>query len=398
MPEADFFKKLEEQYSRGFPFVVYRKPILSESSGEVKAFLQQDKKLFYTENFSESGFVFAPFETSRKSILIPENASEKLIFDQAVSEEISASGNSQKEEISEEKKSAHVQLVEKAVAALKSGEMEKVVLSRKEEVSLKEADPLKLFQELLKTYPTAFVYCWYHPEVGCWLGATPETLLKVEGNRFKTMALAGTQKFQGTMEVDWGEKEKQEQQFVTNSIIENLKTSGVEKMELSAPYTARAGNLLHLRTDISGENPKSKFQIPENFGTDVPRNVSAIWPNTISALHPTPAVCGLPKEKAKEFILSEEKYNREFYTGFLGELNLHKNVQRSRTKRNVENLAYRAVKKATDLYVNLRCMKIEEGKAVLFIGGGITKDSDPEAEWEETVNKSKTMKKVLLKS
>ncbi len=117
----------------------------------------------------------------------------------------------------------------------------------------------------------------------------------------------------------------------------------------------------------------------------------------ISALHPTPAVCGLPKEKAKKFILSEENYDREFYTGFLGELNLQKNVQRSRTRRNVENLAYRAVKKETGLYVNLRCMKIEDGKAVLFVGGGITKDSVPEDEWEETVNKAQTMKKVLLK-
>ena len=396
MPEADFFKKLEAQHSLNLPFVAYRKPILSGNSGTVNAFLLKDDQLSFTEDFSESGFVFAPFDTSEKTILFPESASEKLTFEQVVSEEVQPLHTSQKGGIPEEKKSAHVELVAKAVSALKAGKMEKVVLSRKEDVELNDPNPLKLFKELLNTYPTAFVYCWFHPKVGCWLGATPETLLKIEGRHFRTMALAGTQKFSGTMDVEWGKKEKQEQQFVTDSIVENLESCGFENLEISKAYTAKAGNLLHLRTDIIGKIPNSKFQIPKDKEGTAAINRGSVE-RIISALHPTPAVCGLPKEKAKEFILSEENYNREFYTGFLGELNLQKNVQRSRSRRNVENLAYRAVKKETDLYVNLRCMKIEEGKAVLFVGGGITKDSVPEDEWQETVNKAETMKKVLLK-
>ncbi|WP_029035973.1 chorismate-binding protein [Salinimicrobium xinjiangense] len=387
MPEAEFFEKLEAQFAGKLPFAAYRKPILTGNSGEVKALLQQDKQLRYNVDYTESGFVFAPFDTSGKAVLFPEKASEKLIFEQVVSEEVPAVSTSQKGEIPEEKMSAHIELVRKAVSALQAGEMEKVVLSRREEVQLNDPNPLKLFKELLNAYPTAFVYCWFHPEVGCWLGATPETLLKIEGNSFKTMALAGTQKYNGTIDVEWGEKEKQEQQFVTDSIVENLESCGVENLEISHPYTARAGNLLHIRSDINGVLDSK----------DTPWGVSTRCQNVISALHPTPAVCGLPKEKAKAFILSEENYNREFYTGFLGELNLQKNVQRSRTRRNVENLAYRAVKKETDLYVNLRCMKIEDGNAVLYIGGGITKDSVPEDEWQETVNKAVTMKKVLLK-
>ncbi|MFD2518488.1 chorismate-binding protein [Salinimicrobium flavum] len=384
MTEDLFFERLRKHYEQNLPFIAYRKP---EATG-VQAFLQQNADLYTTEDFTESGFIFAPFDDRKKTILIPENASEKLIFEQVFSEEASTSVDSPKEEISEEKKSAHIQLVSKAVLALKTGEMDKVVLSRKEDVKLKEKAPLKLFRELLKTYPTAFVYCWFHPKVGCWLGATPETLFKVEGTRFKTMALAGTQKYTGTMEVTWGGKEKQEQQFVTDSIVENLKQSGVENLKISAPYTVRAGNLLHLRTDITGIMHSKAVR--SDGSTE---GISGI----ISVLHPTPAVCGLPKEKAKEFILSEEGYDREFYTGFLGELNLQKNTQRSRNRRNVENLAYRAVKKETALFVNLRCMKIEAEKAELFIGGGITKDSVPEDEWQETVNKAETMKKVLLK-
>ena len=196
------------------------------------------------------------------------------------------------------------------------------------------------------------------------------------------MALAGTQQFNGNTEVEWGEKEKQEQQFVTDSILENLEKAGVSQggMETSEAYTAKAGNLLHLRTDISGRFSASGVNLEK----------------LLYALHPTPAVCGLPKEKAKNFILSEENYDREFYTGFLGELNLQSSRSRSSNRRNVENLAYRTVKKETALFVNLRCMKLSGGTAEIFIGGGITKDSNPEAEWEETVNKSQTMKKVLF--
>jgi isochorismate synthase len=94
----------------------------------------------------------------------------------------------------------------------------------------------------------------------------------------------------------------------------------------------------------------------------------------IQLLHPTPAVCGLPKEQSKAFILENENYDRTFYTGFLGELNM-------------EN--------KTDLFVNLRCMEICESQANLFMGCGITKDSIPEKEWEESINKSFTMKRVL---
>lgn len=376
MPENAIFERLRKHYDQKLPFVAFRKP----ESNSGTAFFQLREELFTTEDFRESGFVFAPFDAEKPALIIPENASEKAIFDTsvlAVSKKVNLGALFS--EASEEAKQQHISLVKKGLSKLNSGDLQKVVLSRKEQVELKDPDAVKLFQELLAIYPSAFVYLWYHPQVGLWLGATPETLLKIEGRNLKTMALAGTQKFSGSMEVNWGEKERQEQQLVTDEILARL-TGWVEGLKASQVHTAKAGNLLHLKTDISG-----RLAAGENLD------------QIIKALHPTPAVCGLPKEKAKEFILLEEDYDREFYTGFLGELNLQKNVQRSRTGRNVENLAYRAVKKETDLYVNLRCMKIEDGGAVLFVGGGITKDSVPEDEWQETVNKAETMKKVLLK-
>ncbi|MFB1039347.1 MAG: chorismate-binding protein, partial [Polaribacter sp.] len=100
----------------------------------------------------------------------------------------------------------------------------------------------------------------------------------------------------------------------------------------------------------------------------------------IRALHPTPAVCGLPRELARTFLFENENYDRSFYTGFLGELNLQDSKDTA---------------KSSALFVNLRCMRIQNNKAAIFVGGGITKDSDAANEWEETVFKAKTMKRML---
>jgi isochorismate synthase len=200
------------------------------------------------------------------------------------------------------------------------------------------------------------VYCFYHPKIGTWLGATPEQLLKANDKEFQTIALAGTQKDQGSNEVVWAKKEQEEQQFVTDYIVEKIKGVASEVL-VSEPYSLKAGSIWHIKTDISGTlNSTSSLQ------------------KVIQLLHPTPAVCGFPKDNAKAFILANENYDRSFYTGYLGELN-------------IEN--------KTDLFVNLRCMKISDSQAHLFMGCGITKDSIPEKEWEESINKSATMKKVL---
>jgi isochorismate synthase len=253
---------------------------------------------------------------------------------------------------------------------------------------------LNLFRRLLKKYPDAFVYLMHHPKVGTWLGATPEKLLEVERNRIKTMALAGTKKYQDTLDVAWGEKEREEQQIVTDSILDNLKEY-VSNIKTNGPSTIRAGGLLHLRTDISGEIIlPSRKDAMHLFSGDAMHRISTLK-NIITALHPTPAVCGLPKIEAKEFILNHENYDSEFYTGFLGEINMPQEMKRSSNRRNQENQAYSSIVPKTSLFVNLRCMKISDSRAEIFVGGGITMDSDPEAEWEETQNKASTMKAVL---
>ena len=369
----EFLERIDTQYNAQLPFVIYRKP--NESA--VNGLLQETNDLVYTEDFTEKGFVFSPFDNTEKSVLMPLELSDKLKSLVPESTAIDSIESSSKVDNTLQKE-IHIKLVERGVEAIKNNQFKKVVLSRTESVSLSENNPITIFNNLLQNYASAFVYCWYHPKVGLWLGATPETLVKIEGQRFSIMALAGTQNYKGSLDVTWQAKELQEQQYVTDFILDSIETT-IDNINVSKIETVKAGNLLHLKTRIWG----------------------VLKPNAISlkdllySLHPTPAVCGLPKEAAKQFILEEEHYNRGFYTGFLGELNLEITSAPRSGKRNIENRAYATTKKSTQLYVNLRCMQLKENKAIVYVGGGITESSNPENEWEETVSKSLVIKKVL---
>ena len=376
MTSEDFFDNIQQHYNRQLPFVAYRKP----NEAEVKALLQKDDSLNYVKYFTENGFVFAPFDDREHAVLIPIENSEGVKTDSV----IPANPSSYREripsiesELLSDSKEHHISLVQSGIDAITSGYFQKVVVSRKETVNYSEANSLQLFKRLLNAYTSAFVYCWYHPKTGLWLGATPETFLKIDGKRLSTMALAGTQVYKGTLDVHWEDKEKAEQQFVTDYLEHSLKAL-TERIYLSETKTVKAGNLLHLQTNISGF-------LKEDQGID----------RIISVLHPTPAVCGLPKNTTKQFILENENYKREFYTGFLGELNLKTTMSPRSSRRNIEDRAYTMTRNTTQLFVNLRCMQLQESKAIIYVGGGITKDSVPENEWEETVNKSLVMKNIL---
>jgi len=364
---ATFFEKIEDQLSKKLPFVVYRKPRASD----LIAIFQKDDRLHLIQDYSEIGFAFAPFDTNGPSYFFKPDTvlrddivfRQKPILDKAgVHLDLTT-------------KISHIDLVEKGISEIKNGTFNKVVLSRNVAVECSK-QPLELFQSLISKYDSALRYLWYHPRIGMWLGATPEILLRIENKQFTTMSLAGTQPYIEDIEPTWGTKEIEEQKLVTQYIFDALKDK-IRDFQISKTESVRAGNLWHLRTKLSG---KTKDGLAE----------------VIKALHPTPAVCGLPKEAAKNFILKNENYNRDFYTGFLGELNLKIETGRSSHRRNIENKAYRSIKTVTELFVNLRCMQLKDQTAIIYIGGGITKDSQSEKEWEETVAKSRTMLNVVL--
>lgn len=374
MNSKDFFDYISEHLNKDLPFVVYSLP----NTFETKAVLQKDTALYKIEDYNETGFVFAPFDIRKDAILMPHSKSRMLLTldDVEVENEETLPFDIDNNE------AHHIHLVEKGIESINKGNLEKVVLSRKETLQLESPlDPLKVFKTLLNSYNSAFVYCWYHPNVGMWLGATPETLLSIERNKLSTMALAGTQDYFGTLDVDWNTKEIDEQKLVSN-YVEKALQEHIKDIEISDVQTVKAGKLLHLRTDISGEL------------IDHSKSIQKL----ILKLHPTPAVCGLPKIDAMQFILDNENYNREFYSGFLGELNKETKVQPRSGRRNIENTAYAFNKRSTNLFVNLRCMQLQDSKAILYVGGGITKDSNPEKEWLETVNKTNTIKSVITTS
>ena len=370
-----FFETLKSHFHSNLPFVAFRNP----NKTDIKCYLQKDDTLHNTSDFTESGFVFAPFDADEKATILPIDACDVLSINDAVLDENKSTQTIKPSLLDEVSKMTHIQLVKKGIEVITSDNFQKIVLSRNERLPLSNSNPISIFKKLLATYETAFVYCWFHPKVGLWLGATPETLMQIDGQRLITMSLAGTQKYNGTLDINWTPKELNEQQLVTDFIVRSLQSS-VGNISVGKTETVKAGNLLHLKTSIIA-----------NFKPQI-SNLKGL----LASLHPTPAVCGLPKDAAKQFIIKNENYKREFYTGFLGEMHIKTSVSRNSNSRNVENNAYATVKTVSNLFVNLRCMKIDNQEAIIYVGGGITKDSNAESEWEETVQKTLVMKKVLV--
>lgn len=350
---TDLFQKIQSQLQSGFSFAVFSKP----GSDTITGIFRNSSEAHLLTDFSQKGFAFAPFEGNDVCFIPADDAD---ILSVLVKNNDFIPAEAKQPAINAIAKTGFESLVAKSVAAIQSGAFEKLVVSRTEAVEAVE-DITTIYSKLLAAYPMAYRYCFYHPASGLWMGATPEQLLKVENKTLHTVALAGTQLYKEGETAIWENKEKEEQQFVTTYIIESVQPYAAE-IRKTEPYTFRAGNIVHIKTDISAE-----------------LNDTQSLKGIIDTLHPTPAVCGLPKQEAKQFLLDNEGYNRQYYSGYLGELNIDLDTGQHKT----------------DLFVNLRCMKVTGKTAHLFIGCGITKDSNPEKEFLETVNKSMTMRRVI---
>jgi isochorismate synthase len=258
-----------------------------------------------------------------------------------------------------------VKLVNKAIDQIKSGSFEKVIISRLKKAPIDpDFDLSKTFLNISEKYHNAFVSLVCIPEIGTWIGASPETLIKVDADQyFYTESLAGTQLYQENQEfseVAWTQKEIEEQALVSRYIINCFKKIRLREFEEIGPKTIIAGNLMHLRTQYKVDMEATGFP---DLGTIM-----------LELLHPTSAVCGLPQKPALDFILAHEKYDRSFYSGFLGPVN---------------------VNQETHLFVNLRCLQLFKNTALLYAGAGILENSNPEKEWKETEIKCETLLKVL---
>lgn len=253
-----------------------------------------------------------------------------------------------------EYKEEYLQNLSQVISIIKENKLPKLVLSRRKiidyngEINIKES-----FNNLCKTYPNAFKYVFKKDNVS-WIGAFSEVLGKYnkKTSEFETMSLAGTL----PVEEAWSEKEIEEQKPVS-TYIRNVLTqyNKEESLEESETYDHISGNIKHLKTDF-----KAKINA-EDLET------------VIQALHPTPAVCGIPKDFCFNEIQKVEKFPRELYAGFI--------------KIETDEMVY--------YFVNLRCARLYKNKVHLFVGGGITAESNIEKEWQETELKSEAILRNL---
>lgn len=337
-------EKASYYFSKKLPFALFVKPNQVQLNG---VFQNTDELVEFS---GQKGFVFSGFYNT-KDVVLPfdscEVIQENWSYEKQYQERIYFSDSEGVE---------FKNLVQKGINAIVENQFEKVVLSRKIEIPNDAINSIESFKNLVNTYSTAFRYLFYHPQIGLWMGATPEQLVKIKNGEFYTMALAGTQPYSD--DIVWGEKEIKEQDLVTD-FIKNQIEDKVDTIKISDATTHRAGSIVHLKTDISG-SIKSSIQ---------PLDL-------VKALHPTSAVCGMPLQQARSFILEHEGYDRKYYSGYLGEW------------KGMEN---------SDLFVNLRCCEFLENAVAVYVGCGITKDSIPEHEFIETFNKSRTIVSILVR-
>lgn len=248
----------------------------------------------------------------------------------------------------------YTELVQLGKKAILENKFKKIVLARSKELAItSELNISAILQKVAAEYSSAFISLFHTKEMGTWMTATPEILASIDKEgTFKTIALAGTQQLKEGESIQravWTQKEIEEQAFVCRYIISCFKKIRLREYEEEGPRTVQSGNLLHLRTDYSVNTKELNF--PE-LGTVM-----------LELLHPTSAVCGMPKEITLEFIKEHEGLDRKLFSGYIGPVN---------------------VGEESHIFVNLRCANLFANKVILYAGAGITKDSEPEKEYQET--------------
>ncbi len=316
-----------------------------------------DSDIFYTlEPSQDKPVSFVSFDSRT---ILDFTGSLKEISRAAITDlKISPKSKSQQIETAKETQESYAAKITQAQDFIVKNDLKKLVLSRRKLLMYLDIDAekkLSLAKSFLKfcdSYPSAFCYI-FEKNGEIWMGGFSEVLGKFnkKNNAFETMSLAGTL----PLDEDWSDKEIEEQKAVTDYIHSILKRFS-SHLNISSTKDMISGNIKHLKTDFSAEiSPESLDKI-------------------IAELHPTPAVCGFPKELCMQGIRGIEHFNREFYAGYI--------------KVETQDFIY--------YFVNLRCASFFKNYAFLFVGGGITLKSYADKEWQETELKSKAVQNNLV--
>lgn len=250
-------------------------------------------------------------------------------------------------------KAAYLSQAQQLIKDLNRGMADKIVLSRIKKSAQIVADPKQLYEKLLLNYPSALVYYFHDTILGSWIGASPEILIERTTTNWRTMALAGTKPT--TSQRDFTHKEYNEHALVSDFIEGQLQQIPGSRVQVSDIQHLSSGPVTHLLQELTWQMPDS------------------VLPLLLKHLHPTPAVAGLPKKVALQYLAATERHERGLYAGIIG----------------------RATQGEQKLYVNLRCGNLIDQQLFCFVGGGFTPDSAADQEWEETENKSQTLLRLL---
>lgn len=241
-------------------------------------------------------------------------------------------------------KKKYLLLINKALKLIENNSIKKIVLSRNKIIKYKNLDLKNSIKNLINEYYDCFINVWYDYKYGLWLGATPELLFNISNNILLTTALAGTINLSKNYYKSWSFKELDEH-YIVVKYISNILKNYTGKIHIQNTQSINSGLIKHLKTNISFYFYKKP-----------------IYKEILKSIHPTPAICGIPKNSAYNFILKNEKYKRSFYTGYIGIINNNESTY----------------------YVNIRCANISRKYITLYSGCGITCKSDPIKEWIES--------------
>lgn len=301
-----------------------------------------------------NGFYAVPFDTGTELVFIPGAAKNISLTElentlQEMEEALPA--------FAEIKIPGHdhlLPLLGNAISALQKGDYEKLVIATCRKVTNVKINLAATLYQLRAELPHTFICLMYDAKYGTWLSASPELLLAKDGSAFTSFALAGTKK----KAEDFSEKEQQEQKIVTRYIGDTLKKNCDASEIMMEDEVLSFGELKHLLTTIHFRSAKTAAEITR-------------------ALHPTPAVCGMPKQAAMNFLLDHEEFDRGLYCGFWGY------VQNNQLLR---------------FYVNLRTLQLFRETMLSYAGAGITAQSNAEKESEEIGQKMNSMIKRVQTS
>ncbi|MDW6003040.1 isochorismate synthase [Vibrio mangrovi] len=263
-------------------------------------------------------------------------------------------------------KNTFEQMVRDALTAMQTRQADKIVLSRLIHVDCHTTpDRQSLFASLNEQNPSGYNFHVPLPDGDSLIGASPELLVRKHGSEFTSMPLAGSAKRAADSLADEqigrqlmsSEKNRHEHQLVIDDIRRCLAPLSHDLDIPSTPVLSQTPILWHLATRIHGIAP------PESNALTL-----------ASALHPTPALCGVPQENARQLIEAIEPFERQLFGGIVGWADEEGNGE---------------------WVIAIRCGRVSQQQISLFAGAGIVPDSDPEQEWYETGTKLSTMLNVL---